>query len=114
MSSLKTYELLTVKSGTLNEGPHPLALGYRKTYTVPFSFHSSDTFSPFLRKDWLYSAWAAPSSEMTQAAGLFALLASTELERDLSEPGSQLLRIRPLEGLWLSFLERGRGLPASR
>lgn len=48
---------------------------------------------------------------MTQASDLLALLTSTELERDLPPPGSQLLRSFPLEGLWLpSFAESDRGL----
>lgn len=50
MSSLKTYEDAMVNSGTLNDGPHPVDLGYKKTRTPPFSFQSSGTWENGLAK----------------------------------------------------------------
>jgi hypothetical protein len=109
-----------VNSCTLNEGPQPLARGYKYTRTLPLSFHNSGTyvnvshqkviigndalvcdftFSAFFRKDALYSGRL--SSERTQASEDGRWLVSTELERDRPPlPGSQLRRRRFLEGLW--------------
>lgn len=58
------------------------------------------TFSPCRKKLVLYSAWV--SSDMTQAYALLPFLPpSTEVDRDLFPPGSQLRLMRPREGLWL-------------
>lgn len=69
--------------------------------------------SAFVRNDGLYSE--VLSSVIIQACIFIAGdETSTELDRDLP-PGIQLLRMRPLDGLWVALLgedtrELGRGI----